>query len=141
MRKSTFHKIEDILRDYPRMDDYIRQREEELRYPMQTDDDNVGGGRSNYPDRDQPVRTLITIDEDRRLNGLKREQRIIKQCFNTSDKDTRIIITELYFNRHPRYTLRGLVTMQVVMVSRNRAYQLRNGFIKECADQLGLIDL
>jgi len=141
MRKSTFHKIEDILRDYPRMEDYIKQREEELRYPVQIPDDNVGGGRSNYPDHEQPIRTLITIDEDRRLNGLKREQRIVKQCFIDSDDYTKIIITELYFNRHPRYTLRGLVTMNVVKISRNHAYKLRNAFIRECAIQLGLIDL
>lgn len=141
MRKSTFHKIEDILRDYPRLEGYIKQREEELRYPVQLTDDNVGGGRSNYPDHEQTIRTLITIDEDRRLNGLIRERRIIGECLAEADEDTNKIIYELYLRRHPQYTLRGLVTTQLVTVSKNRAYELRNAFILECAERLGIIDL
>lgn len=140
MRKSTFHKIEDILRDYPRLDSYIKQREEELRYPMQVTDDNVGGGRSNYPDHEQVARTLITIDEDRRLNAFKRQKQVVDHCLEDAEENTKIIIRQLYFERHPEYTLRGLVMNHVVKVSRNRAYELRNEFIKECAEMLGIID-
>ncbi|MGY5340708.1 transcriptional regulator, partial [Levilactobacillus spicheri] len=33
MKRSTIRTVEDILRDYPKIDKYIEQREQELRYP------------------------------------------------------------------------------------------------------------
>ncbi|MGO2787646.1 MAG: transcriptional regulator, partial [Enterococcus faecalis] len=42
MRTSTFNYIKDILGDYYKTDDYIRQREEELRYPFRESDLNSG---------------------------------------------------------------------------------------------------
>ncbi len=48
MRLSTIRKVEDILRDYPKIDKYIEDREQELRYPVKPADDNVGGGKAQY---------------------------------------------------------------------------------------------
>ncbi|MFT8960338.1 MAG: transcriptional regulator, partial [Liquorilactobacillus satsumensis] len=41
MKKSTIRKIEDILRDYPKIDKYIEAREMELRYPVKPADENI----------------------------------------------------------------------------------------------------
>ena len=41
MRRSTIRTVEDILRDYPKIDKYIEQREQVT--PI---DENVGGGRA-----------------------------------------------------------------------------------------------
>ncbi|KLD58813.1 transcriptional regulator, partial [Lactiplantibacillus plantarum] len=46
MKRTTIRKVEDILRDYPKIDKYIEKREQELRYPTVPRDDNVGGGKA-----------------------------------------------------------------------------------------------
>lgn len=141
MKRSTIRKVEDILRDYPKIDKYIERREEELRYPMTPDDENVGGGRASFSRNEAPLRTIITIDDDRRINALKRQRAIVDSCLDGVGHDTETIIAELYFRRHPRYTLTGLVDNDLVSVGKAKAYELRNGFIKECAAGLGLYDV
>ncbi|WP_288531053.1 transcriptional regulator [uncultured Secundilactobacillus sp.] len=138
MKRSTIRKVEDILRDYPKLDKYIEQRESELRYPMSQTDDNVGGGKSNYPDHDGPLRTLITIDEDRKINALKRQRDVIGDLLDECDKDTKTLIQELYFNRHPQFTIEGLVMNNYVEVSRRTAFKLKKEFINELAKALNL---
>ncbi|HIW72645.1 MAG TPA: transcriptional regulator [Candidatus Levilactobacillus faecigallinarum] len=141
MKRSTVRKVEDILRDYPKIDKYIERREEELRYPTTPDDENVGGGRATMTRNEAPLRAIITIDEDRRIHALKRQREIVDDCLDGVGHDTETIIGELYFKRHPRYTLTGLVENNLVGVGKARAYELRNDFIRECAKNLGLYDL
>ena len=138
MKRSTIRKVEDILRDYPKLDKYIEQREAELRYPMSQPDDNVGGGKTNYPDHDGLLRTLITIDEDRRINALKRQKDVIEDLLDECSKDTKIIVQELYFNRHPQFTIEGLVVNNRIEVSRRTAFKLKKEFINELAKALNL---
>ena len=46
MKQGTFKYIEQLLREYPEMDNYIKQREEELIFPDELAiDKNKGGGR------------------------------------------------------------------------------------------------
>lgn len=141
IKRSTIRKVEDILRDYPKLDKYIEQRENELRYPMRQPDDNVGGSKAKYRNPDTLTHTLITIDEDKRLNALKHQRDVIDDLLDESGSETQTIIKELYFKRYPQFTLRGLCDNQLVAVNRNRAYQLRNNFVEECAKNLGLFDL
>lgn len=60
MKRSTIRKVEDILRNYPKKDEY---REQELRYRTATRDENVGGGRAQvkYPETTLLLR-LMMID-------------------------------------------------------------------------------
>lgn len=140
VKKSTVRKIEDILRDYPKIDKYIEAREMELRYPHQAEDSNVGGGRAKNK-RAEPIEHLvITIDEDRMLHSLKNQRNVVDDCFDESDDDTKIIIKELYFNQHPQYTMSGIVQNNIVSVGLRRAYDLRNVFIGKVARGLGLYD-
>ena len=141
MRRSTIRKIEDILRDYPKIDDYIEEREQQLRYPTGQTDENIGGGRAQFKYNETVLDTLITIDEDRRINALKWQREIIDDCLDGVGRDTEIIIDELYFKKYPRYTMVGLVENNKVKVNKTQAYELRNKFIENCAKGLGLYDL
>lgn len=141
MRRSTIRKVEDLLRDYTKIDDYIEEREQQLRYPTGQTDENIGGGRAQFKYNETVLDTLITIDEDRRINALKWQREIIDDCLDGVDKNTEKIIEELYFKKHPQYTLLGLVNNHVVNVSQRHAYELRNGFVSEVAKKLGLYDL
>jgi len=141
VKRSTIRKVEDILRDYPKIDKYIEEREQELRYPTATRDENVGGGRAQFKYPETTLNTIITIDDDRRINALKHQREEIDDCLDEVGHDTEVIVTELYFRKHPRYTLVGLVDNNLLSVGKARAYELRNAFVSECAKRLGLYDL
>ncbi|MFT8557901.1 transcriptional regulator [Liquorilactobacillus hordei] len=121
MKKSTVRKVEDILRDYPKIDRYIEKLEQKARYAAET--------------------TTITIDENKALNAFKKQRDIIDDCLNECSKDTEKIIKELYFKRYPQFTLNGIVENHIVSVGHNKAYQLRNNFIEDVAKGMGLYDL
>lgn len=141
MKRSTIRKIEDILRDYPKIDKYIEQREQELRYPMKPADDNVGGGKTSLEHDVGMLNTLITIDDDKRINALKRQRMIIDDCLDEAGNDTTVIINELYFKKHQQYTIDGLIANHLINVSHTKAFKLRNEFITECAKGLGLYEI
>lgn len=70
-----------------------------------------------------------------------RKKWIIGEYRAEANKDINKITYELYLWRHLQYTLRELVTYQLVTIRKNQAYDLRNAFIMECAEWLGIIDL
>ncbi|ARW13410.1 hypothetical protein C7M33_00001 [Lactiplantibacillus plantarum] len=141
VKRSTIRKVEDILHDYPKIDKYIEEREQELRYPTAPRDDNVGGGKAQYKYPETTLNTIITIDDDRRINALKHQREVIDDCLDGVGRDTEVIIKELYFKKHQRYTIDGLITNHLVNVSRTKAFQLRNDFVAECAKGLGLYEI
>lgn len=141
MKKSTVRKVEDILRDYPKIDRYIAKRIEELKYPTTPIDENIGGGRAQNKRVESVEMMVITIDEDRALNSLRHQRDVIDDCLDECGKDTETIIKELYFNRRPQFTMNGLIQNNIVSVGLRRAYDLRNQFIEKVAKELGLYDL
>lgn len=137
MRRSTFKCVEVILRDYPNIPDYIKQREQELMYPIQTPDENIGGGRSSTITKPQE-RMIITMDEDRRLNALKRQRNLIDDTLDEFGNDTEVIINELYFKRRQEYTIEGLIEQRKIFVGRSKAFELKSKFIERLGSKLGL---
>ncbi|EOL50636.1 MULTISPECIES: RinA family phage transcriptional regulator [Enterococcus] len=137
MRKSTFNYIKDVLADYPRIEEYIKQREEELRYPYREDDLNSGikGNRAGYNAQDS---LMITIEQDRRLAALERNKRVISNLLDECCEDTKIIVQELYMRRVPKYTIQGLITNSLIFVGRTKAFELRDSFFLEVAKDLNL---
>lgn len=135
MRTSTFNYIKDILADYYKTDEYIKQREIELRYPYRESDLNadIKGQGTNSAITE---RLAITIAEDRRLCNLERNRDVVRSCLEESDEQTKIIIEELYLKKRPTLTLLGVA--QQLYISKNTAYRLRNEFFKKVADELGL---
>ncbi|MBO0467856.1 transcriptional regulator [Enterococcus plantarum] len=137
MRKSTFNYVKDILADYPRIEEYIKQREEELRYPYRENDLNSGikGNRANYNIQDN---LMITIEQDQRLAALERNQRVVSNILEECCEDTKIIIQELYMRRMPKYTIQGLITNSLIFVGRTKAFELRDWFFLQVAKDLNL---
>lgn len=138
MMLSANKQVEFILREYPKLDSWIRHREEELRYPLSNDDENIGGGRAQFKETDAATQTLIAIDNDPELNELKKKKQTIERCLAEADEDTNIIIKELYFKRYPKYNIMGLVNNSIVTCGRDKAYKLRNKFIDYVTNELKL---
>lgn len=135
---SANKRVEFILREYPKLDNLIKHREEELRYPLSNTDENIGGGRAQFKETDAATQVLIVIDSDPELDELKNRKQTIERCLAEADEDTNVIIEQLYFKRYPKYNIMGLVTNNFVSCGRNKAYDLRNKFIGYLVTELKL---
>ena len=140
MRKSTILRVEDILRDYPKLERYIAQRIEDLKHPVYERDENVGGGRAENKRRNPVLDMLITIDEDERINALKRQKRAIAECLDESDQLTQVLIEDYYFYNRKRLSLSGVIAEKQLAVSSRTAFRLRHDFICRLAHKLGMYD-
>ncbi|QFR23101.1 transcriptional regulator [Schleiferilactobacillus harbinensis] len=134
MEKEVFNHIVRVLRDYPNIDKYVREREEELMHPWQEPDNNIGGGRSNVP-TNLPEVMAITISDDRRLSNLERNKKIVTRCLENSDSQTVTIIHELYIKQHPTLTLQGVADK--VHLSVSAVKQRRTRFFEDMRLLLG----
>ena len=134
MERNKFNYITSLLYDYPKTDEYIKQRTEELMYPYNPNhDENIGGGRSNITDN--PVeRMAINIATDRRLTTLERNKKIIDQCLDQCSWETYKIIDTVYFKRAK--SVEG-VAMEIPL-SASQVRRLRQQFFERVADELGI---
>lgn len=136
MKRSTFNYIKQILKDYSQIDDHIKRRMEELQYPHRPDD--VNAGIKSNAQSDSMTNLMITIEQDRRLSALERNKKVVADNLSECGKDTETIITELYIKRYPRYHMDGLVENRLINCGRTKAFQLRDDFFDNIADDLGL---
>ncbi|WP_249662815.1 transcriptional regulator [Lentilactobacillus buchneri] len=141
MKTRTKRMIEEYLREYPETNRYIKERTLQIIYPAKQPDENVGGGRAQYKYDQSVVYTAIGLAEDKILNTLKHRRDVIDDCLDDAGKDTETIIKELYFKRHPQYSINGLVVNGLIHVSQSKAYELENSFIEEVAEGLDIYDL
>lgn len=139
LRPDIRSRCESILRDYPSVDGYILDRKRELTCQPHEDDENVGGGRSSKISRPQET-YVITLDQDMRLRMLENQKKAVTDCYLETDEDTRTIIRELYFKKHPTYTISGLSINQKVNVSIATAKRLRTRFLIELSEKLGMFE-
>lgn len=130
--------LEELLRDYPKLPQYIKKREEEIEHPVMDDDENVGGGRAENKPKDPVGNTVITMTDDRSLQQLKREYRIISKCLDESGTITVRLIQELYFDNYAKRTVPELCDQHIVPVGTTRAYELRNEFLNKLARKLNV---
>lgn len=136
MRRSTFNYIEDMLRDYPHYNEYIKECEEEIRHPYVEPDANIGGGRSSGK-QERLTETIVRIDEDRRIRQMKRQQRAIAKCLDRSNSDIVYqMCKELYFMNKRRLTLDGVAYK--LNVSRRTLIRRREDFFIDLAKELGM---
>lgn len=141
MRRQTRAYIESLLEDYMNYYKHKAQREFELRHPFIPVDENVGGGKAQFKPNDSVDRMLITLDEDVRLNNLRREHFAIKVCYEEAPEYVQQIVNELYFKppRNRKYlTIADLVVAHVIPISKTKAYDAFNDFLENIAKDLKL---
>ena len=136
MKRSTFNYIKQILKDYSQVDDHIKRRMEELQYPHRPED--VNAGIKGNAQSDSMANLMITIEQDRRLSALERNKKVVEDNLSMCGEDTETIIKELYIKRYPRYRMEGLVENRLIECGRTKAFQLRDNFFENIADDLGL---
>ena len=138
MEKAIFNHIEKMLRDYPKIDSYIRQRENEIMYPYKPDrDENIGGGRALNKRDESTELAAITIADDKYIQGLKRNKEIISRCLKQSDSLTYEIMEQLYFKEFPFLTMTGIA--QFNHVDRTVCSRRRTQLFEKIAEELGWV--
>lgn len=138
LRRSIRHVLEDVLRDYPKLFQYIKKREEEIENPTMDDDENVGGGRAENKRSDPVANLVITINDDRRLQRLKLERQAIDECLDETGEVTVLLIQKLYFDNYTKRTIPELCDQRIIPVGTTRAYELRNAFLEKLAQKLDI---
>lgn len=121
--------LKDILGDYYRTDEYIKERKKELLYVLEEKMEDCFEEESKTQER-------MTITTDRRLWNLEKNKRAVERCLNRSDETTQKIIKEIYLNKKTNLTLLGM--SQKLFISKTQAYNLRNLFFEQLADELGI---
>lgn len=136
MKRGTFVYIEQLLREYPDMGNYIKQREEELIYPDElVIDQNIGGGSSPFISK-PTERMAITIIEDKRLRELNRVKCALDKLINEADFIMVGVIQMFYFEKPRLRTWEGIA--MDTGLSERHCRRLRDKFFQAVADELGM---
>lgn len=136
IERAVFNYIAKVLQDYPHIDEYVREREDELRHPYREPDKNIGGGKSNVMTNSSEL-MAITIADDRRLANLERQRNIVDCCLAKSDSATITVIHELYFKNSPTLTLQG-VAEKLSYANESSIRKKRNRFFELMQKELGI---
>ena len=134
MDSGTFKQIEIILQEYPKYEDYIKRREEELLNPYTPQDTNQGGGKSNRTSDTTAVKA-ITLADDRILQRIRFQHRVVKRTYEQADEITQEIIEEYYFKQPRTKTWDGIALQ--VHTSKRSCFRIRKAFFGKLADELG----
>lgn len=118
--------LKEILKDYPKMEDYYLERKAKLLLH--------NNHQSNKELKDKKL--LISISLDRQLINLERNQKTISLCLNQATEETKEIIKRLYMSEKQKVNL-DLVADQVFL-SKRQVIRLRDAFFEELAEHLGI---
>lgn len=102
MKKRINGLVDKMLFDYPKIDDYVRQRREEIEHPYIEPDENVGGGKGNKISK--PIENLIiSIDDDKILHGLVKQKNATYKALQNVKPEFYQIIERFYFYDQARF--------------------------------------
>lgn len=108
MKRAVFLHIEQLLKDYPNINNFIADIE-----------------KSPY----------FGVDDQRRIITLKQEQSAVKDAILNSGDDTLETINSLYFHHDPNKTVDGVALD--LNISRSTLFYRRNKFLELVRSNLG----
>lgn len=109
MKKLTDGIINQMLFDYPKIDEYVERRREEIEHPWIEQDENVGGGKSNKISN--PIESMIiTIDEDRIIRRLvEQKNAIYTACTHLKPEYLSVIRRYYFYNQASFKTINTII--------------------------------
>lgn len=141
VNRATKQLIYCLLEDYPRYNEYIKQRKLEIAFEHQqrTVDDNFGGSRPHdYTGDPAALAKLEAEESDWRLQALEREYKAITDCYLEGPEEAQIIAKECYFTPHSVETIESLIMKNKLLVSKSTAHRIWKNWLEDLADRLGL---
>lgn len=135
MNSGTFKYIERMLYDYNDIEEHIKKRIEQLKYPYVPTDTNIGGGKTNRTS-DQTGQLAVTLADDLLLSNLRKTKDIIDIVLDGLDPKARLVI-ELYYIDTPRkYTWDGIAIE--TNYAKSHCYRIRDKVFEQIAEKLGM---
>lgn len=110
MKRATFRHLEEIIRNYPNLDQTIQML-------------------VNTPQITPGVAVMVY--------ELTREQAVIKDTLSTVDETTRQIIHEIYLKKYQTHTPQGIA--DELCIDRSTLYRRRNYFLEQVRYKLGWV--
>lgn len=141
MRRQTKIYIESLLDDYPNYYEHRDKRRFELTHPVAQIDENVGGGRAQNKVANPILSMIITVDEDDRLNNLRKEHDTIRVCYEEANNIVKKICDELYFKKpalRKYHSIHDMCIDKQLNIAQAQAYRMFNDFCEQIAKELGL---
>lgn len=133
MNQATYRHLQQVLRDYPHITQYVRDRREALMYAWHAQDENIGGGKTNGINSSDVL--PIHLASDKRLWVLEQQKAAVERTINKSPTLATGIVSELYFKDRPSLTVNGIALKFHVSV--RSVQRLRRNFMETLADELG----
>lgn len=136
MRKSTINYLESELIQYNSTQKRMNDLREEIQYPWQEHDENIGGGQSNTisSTTERKATRLVT---DRRLAHMERVSEAITNVYDNAAQVERDLMDLMYFDKPRKYTVDGVIDR--LNVSRATFFRLKKRVLCNLADELGII--
>lgn len=136
MKKALCTMVDKMLFDYPKIDDYVRERREAIEHPWIETDENVGGGKSNKINK--PIENIIiNIDDDKILHGLVKQKNAIYLAIQNVKPEFMQVINRYYFYNQARFTTMDDI-IKGLGVPRTSFYRSLNAFRHDILDNLSL---
>ncbi|TPR12428.1 hypothetical protein [Apilactobacillus timberlakei] len=137
MQRSTINFIEELLRDYPKIPEYIERKKQDIKYPFNANrDDNVGGGQGHSNNTSPTERIVLKIDDCDFINAFQRQEAAIDKSLAKCDPSFISVIKEYYFDEYNAKTLPAVAANHGY--SNPGIYRERKKFFKDVMRNLGL---
>lgn len=136
MRKSTINYLESELIQYNSTQKRMNDLREEIQYPWQEHDENIGGGQSNTISSTTERRATRLVT-DKRLAHMERVSEAITNVYDNAAQVERDLMDLMYFDKPRKYTVDGVIDK--LNVSRATFFRLKKRVLCNLADELGII--
>ncbi|MBF7022496.1 DUF1492 domain-containing protein [Staphylococcus kloosii] len=136
MRKSTINYLESELIQYNSTQKRMNDLREEIQYPWQEHDENIGGGQSNTISSTTERRATRLVT-DKRLAHMERVSEAITNVYDNAAQVERDLMDLMYFDKPRKYTVDGVIDR--LNVSRATFFRLKKRVLCNLADELGII--
>ena len=135
MRKGTYSFIEQTLLDYNEIDKHIKNRVEEITYPVSIPDDNIGGSSAGTISN-PTERLAVTIMDDILISNLNRTKNVVDEVLDGLEPKPREVIQLYYIDSPRKYTWTGVALE--TNYSEKQCRNIRNIVFDKIAKKLGM---
>lgn len=134
LRKATFKHIESELYGYKDTLKEIEQLRQNIMFCSESDDENIGGGRSSFPSSPTEQRATRLV-EHKKLNNLEDIANAILRVYTGLPEEYRKLIKLKYWTKPQLKTWEGIA--EELHVSRRQAMRWRDEIIYAVSECIG----
>lgn len=134
LKKATFKHVESELYSYHDTLREINNLRKDIMFTKESDDENIGGGRSSMPS--SPTETIATrLATHKRLTRLEEVTNAIEKVYTGLPEDYQKLVRLKYWTRPQTLTWEGIAG--AIPVSRRTAFNMRDEIVYAIGEVIG----